>query len=72
MTKPMVRFVDLDTDELVDREMTVAEFAQYEAREQILANEKADLAAKESAKEAAQAKLSALGLTTEDLKALGL
>jgi hypothetical protein len=72
MTKPMVRFVDLDTDELVDREMTAAEFAHYEAREQILANEKAELAAKESAKEAAQAKLSALGLTTEDLKALGL
>jgi len=43
-----------------------AGFAQYDAW-------KAEQdAAKEAAKEAAQAKLAALGLTTDDLKALGL
>jgi hypothetical protein len=42
------------------------------AIEQIKANEIALEANKAAAKEAAQAKLAALGLTTDDLKALGL
>ena len=42
------------------------EFAQQEAKQE------AKRLADKAAKEAAQAKLEALGLTTEDLKALGL
>jgi hypothetical protein len=72
MTKPMVRFVNLDTDEVIDREMTNAEFAEYKAKEQVLDETKAEAQAKAAAKAAAQAKLAALGLTVEDLQALGL
>ena len=42
------------------------------AIEQIKADEATEQIALEAAKEAAQAKLAALGLTTDDLKALGL
>ena len=42
------------------------------ALEQILVNEQAEADAKAAAKIAAQAKLAALGLTVEDLTALGL
>jgi hypothetical protein len=50
------------TDFLADRQQFAEQFAQAEA----------DKLAKAQAKEAAQAKLAALGLTTDDLKALGL
>jgi hypothetical protein len=30
MTKPMIRIHDISTDKVIDREMTDAEFAQYE------------------------------------------
>ena len=54
------------------REMTNAEFAQYEADQAAEATRVAAKAAEEAAKAAAQAKLTALGLTVEDLQALGL
>jgi hypothetical protein len=72
MSKPMVRIHNAETNEVIDREMTDAEFAQYQA-EQAKAEAKATEAeAKAEAKVAAQAKLAALGLTVEDLTALGL
>jgi hypothetical protein len=43
-----------------------------DAIKQIKAQEKSEISAKEKAKAVAQAKLTALGLTVEDLKALGL
>jgi len=43
-----------------------------DAIEQVKENEKAEAQAKAEAKAAAQAKLAALGLTVEDLTALGL
>jgi DNA-binding transcriptional regulator YhcF (GntR family) len=69
MTKPMVRIHNLETDEIIDREMTDAEYAEYQADEliKLQSTEKA-----EADKAAAIAKLEALGLTTDDLKALGL
>ena len=71
-TRPIVRIHDLSIDTVIDREMTDAEFAKYEADQ---AEEKAkanQVEAKEAAKSVAQAKLAALGLTVEDLQALGL
>jgi hypothetical protein len=56
----------------IDREMNGAELAQFEidkAEDQLKQQAMDEAAAK---KAAAQAKLEALGLTTEDLKALGL
>lgn len=68
----MIRIHDVTTDEIIDREMTDAEFEAYQAQQAIDAAEAQALADAESAKEAATAKLAALGLTADDLKALGL
>lgn len=67
MTKPMIRIHDLTTDEVIDREMTTAEFKSYEA------NEKAELKkqAEEDAKAAAKAAiLDRIGLTADELKTI--
>lgn len=72
MTNPTIRIHDIESNEIIDREMTELELSQYEIDQ---ANAQAEVTAKnqaEAAKEIAQAKLAALGLTTDDLKALGL
>jgi len=71
-TKPMVRIHDLKSNEVIDREMNDFEFAQYQANQAQAEAEKAEAEAKAQAKAAAQAKLEALGLTVDDLTALGL
>ena len=68
----MIRIHDLSTDEIIDREMNDAEFAQFETDQAAQAVEAGAKAEAETAKVAAQAKLAALGLTADDLKALGL
>jgi hypothetical protein len=68
----MVKEHNVETGEIIEREMNAEELAQYE-NDQIEAKAiAAKQAETQAAKEAAQQKLSALGLTTEDLKALGL
>jgi len=72
MTKPIVKIVNCETGEEIEREMNAAEFAQYgkdNADAEATATKQAEA---EAAKSAAQAKLAALGLTADDLKALGL
>ncbi len=66
MTKPLIQI----DDEV--REMNDKEFEIYEKIQAADAARQAEAEAKATAKEAAQAKLSALGLTVEDLQALGL
>ena len=68
----MIRVHNADTDEVIDREMTDDEFANYEKYMAEREIRKAEAEAKKAAKAAAQAKLAALGLTVEDLQALGL
>ena len=70
--KPTITIHDVSTDEIIVREMTDSEYQDYQALAEIGKLEKEQEAAKIAAKEAAQAKLAALGLTTDDLKALGL
>ena len=72
MTKPIIRIHDLETDEVIDREMTDAEYDDYKELQIQAEAEKAASLEAEERKAAAQAKLAALGLTTDDLKALGL
>ena len=72
MSRPMVRIHNTQTDEIIDREMNNAEFAQYEAKLAVEETKKAEAEAKAQAKAAAEGKLAALGLTTDDLRALGL
>ena len=72
MSNPIIRIHDISTDTITDREMTAEEFAQYEADQVAEAARVLAKAEAEAAKAAAQAKLTALGLTVEDLQALGL
>jgi hypothetical protein len=71
-TKPTIRIHNTELDEVIDREMTDEEFAKYQEAQAYFAAQKAEDAARLAAKEAAQAKLAELGLTVEDLQALGL
>ena len=68
----MVKEHNVETGIVIEREMNAEELKQYENDQK----ESQEIATKQAqakaAKEAAQAKLAALGLTTEDLKALGL
>jgi hypothetical protein len=68
--------VNCETGEVIERELTTAEIAQRKidaeneiARIQALAEAEAQAV---TAKAVAEAKLAALGLTADDLKALGL
>lgn len=72
MTTPTVKIVNAETGEEIIRDMNAEELAQWEIDKARSAQRQAQEAAAVSAKEAAQAKLAALGLTTDDLKALGL
>ena len=72
MTRPIIKIHNTETNEIIERQMNDAELAQWEqdkaafaAREQVEKNALAK-------KAAAEAKLAALGLTADDLKALGL
>ena len=67
MTKPMIRIHNAETDEIIDREMTVAEFAQYEADQATQAAQKAEATAKATAKAAL---LDRLGITADEAKLL--
>ena len=72
MTNPKISIHNAETNEVETREMNAEELAQYKADQEA---EKAIMAKQVeavAAKTAAQAKLEALGLTTDDLKALGL
>ena len=61
-----------ETGEITEREYTPVEVAESEKAYQETLKEIALMEKREADKAAAQAKLSALGLTAEDLKALGL
>jgi hypothetical protein len=72
MDRPQVKDHNSETGEEVVRDMTDAELVEYEAFQAAAAQAIEDAKAAALAKEAAQAKLAALGLTLDDLKALGL
>jgi hypothetical protein len=72
MSKPMIRIHNIETDEIIDREMTNAEYTQHLKDVAELEARKAEAEAKAQAKVTAEGKLAALGLTTDDLRALGL
>ena len=67
MTRPIIRIHDTTTDEIIDREMTVAEFKAYEANQEIIAKRRAEAEAQASAKTAL---LDRLGITEDEAKLL--
>jgi hypothetical protein len=66
-TNPMIRIHNIETDEVIDREMTDAEFSQYEADQAATAAQKAAEAQKAIDKAAL---LLQLGITEEQAKLL--
>ena len=72
MTKPQIKEYNCETQEEIIRDATDAEIAQM-AKDKAEADAQiAQAEAKAQAKVAAEGKLAALGLTTDDLRALGL
>jgi len=65
--RPMVRIHNVETDEIIDREMNDAEFAQYKADQAAIAIAKTEADAKEVAKAAI---LDRIGLTADELKTI--
>ena len=65
MTKPIIRIHDTATDEIIDREMTTAEFKIYEVEQEINKAKKEAILAKEIQR---QAILDRLGLTVDEAK----
>ncbi len=63
MTKPMIRIHNVETDEVIDREMTDAEFTKYQAEQELEAQRKTEAEAKAQAKAAL---LNRLGITEEE------
>jgi hypothetical protein len=72
MTRPQVKIVDIATGEEIVRDATDAEIAQMELDAADALKRKQAQAEAEAKKQAAETKLAALGLTSDDLKALGL
>jgi hypothetical protein len=66
-SRPMVRIHDLETNEVIDREMNDAEFAQYEADQAAQAAAQAEAEAKATARATL---LTQLGITEEQAKLL--
>jgi hypothetical protein len=67
MTKPMVRIHNTDTNEVIDREMTDEEFAQYAIDQQAAEEVAAELEIQAAAKSAL---LERLGITEDEAKLL--
>jgi hypothetical protein len=67
MTNPIIKLHNIETDEVVEREMTNAEFDSYKAKIAEAEVEQSTLAAKENAKAAIYTKL---GLTADEVTAL--
>jgi len=72
MTKPQIKEYNCETQKEIIRDATDAEIAQMAKDKTEAETRQAEAEAKAQAKIAAEAKLAALGLTTDDLRALGL
>ncbi len=63
MSKPIIRIHNVETDEIVDREMNDAEFTKYQAEQELEAQRQTEAQAKAAQR---QALLTRLGLTEEE------
>jgi hypothetical protein len=67
MSKPIIRIHNTETDEIIDREMTAAEFKIWEADQATEASRQAEAEARATEK---QALLDRLGITADEAKLL--
>lgn len=65
LTKPIIRIHNIETDEIIDREMTDAEYDQYQIDQADYEARKVEAEAKAAEK---QAILNRIGLTADELK----
>lgn len=72
MSKPIVRIHNIETDEIIDREMNDQEYSEWQKQQIENAKLEQQIEQAQLKKAAAEAKLAALGLMADDLKALGL
>jgi hypothetical protein len=66
-TRPTIKIHNVETGEVIDREMTDMEFADYEANKLAYAERKSEIETKNAEK---QAILDRLGLTADEAKLL--
>lgn len=71
MTKPTIRIHNTETDEVIDREMTDAEFEQSKKDDAYIFARNEAIAHAAKVKASAVAKLAALGLTPDEIASLG-
>ena len=62
---------NFDTGESIERDLTAEELKRYQADKDEVAIEQQAAAKQQAAKQSAQAKLAALGLTADEIAALG-
>lgn len=67
MTKPIIRIHDIETNEVIDREMTDAEFEAFKLDKAAIAKSEQDKASKLAARESL---LERLGITEDEAKLL--
>jgi hypothetical protein len=67
MTKPTIKIHNIETDEVIEREMTVAEFKIYQAQQENYAAAQAEAETKAIAKAAI---LDRIGLTADELQTI--
>jgi len=67
MSRPIVKIHNIETDEIIEREMNNQEFAAYEENEKWIAARDAEKAAQENKRKAL---LEKLGITDEEAKLL--
>jgi hypothetical protein len=67
LTRPLVRIHNIESNEIIDREMNDDEFAEYEADQAAQAIAKAEAEAKAAER---QAILDRIGLTADELKTI--
>lgn len=72
MSRPTVKFFDVETNEELIREMNDEEYAAHLKVVEKAEHNLVKFNEAQAAKAAAEAKLAALGLTADDLRALGL
>ena len=70
MTKPMIKIHNVQTDEIIEREMNAEEYAEHLQLVQEYEAQTTEAEAKAAARASALAKLAALGLTADEIAAL--
>lgn len=70
MSNPILKIVNVQTGEEIERPMTAAEYKQFQKEQELEAAQQTEAEAKAAARQSALEKLAALGLTESEIQAL--